>query len=32
MHEEVSIEKAVNEGEIKIDFKDILDNEEKLLE
>ena len=29
MHEEVSIEKAVNEGEVKIDFKDIVDNEDE---
>ena len=26
MHEEVSIEKVVNEGNVKIDFKDIVDN------
>jgi hypothetical protein len=29
MHEEVSIEKAVNESNAKIDFKDIIDNESK---
>ena len=31
MHEEVSIEKAVNETEVKIDFKDIVDNEDENL-
>ncbi|AWK50606.1 triple tyrosine motif-containing protein [Clostridium beijerinckii] len=31
MHEEGSIEKAVNQGEVKIDFKDILDNEDENL-
>ena len=30
MHEEVSIEKAVNEGNEKIDFKDIVDNDDIL--
>ena len=30
MHEEVSIEKAVNEGNEKIDFKDIVDNAEEV--
>ncbi|BCZ44332.1 hypothetical protein psyc5s11_03990 [Clostridium gelidum] len=30
MHEEVSIEKAVNEGNEKIDFKDIVDNDDLL--
>ena len=32
MHEEVSIEKAVNEGNEKIDFKDIVDNDDDLLQ
>ena len=31
MHEEVSIEKVVNETEVKIDFKDIVDNEDENL-
>jgi len=31
MHEEGAIEKVVNQGEVKIDFKDILDNEDENL-
>ena len=31
MHEEVSSEKVVNETEVKIDFKDIIDNEDENL-
>ena len=30
MHEEVSIEKVVNEGNIKMDFKDIVENENSI--
>ena len=29
MHEEVSIEKAVNEGEVKIDFREIVGYEDE---